>query len=104
MDGPDHAASLEPEEFGLMVKLIRETVLALGKSLKIVSEEEQRNRKAARKYLVASRPIKAGENFSEDNLISKRCDKGEISPLRFWDLLNKPSNRSYEIDEAIRDV
>jgi N,N'-diacetyllegionaminate synthase len=72
MQGPDHKASLEPYELQAMVKAIRNIELALGSSIKRPSKSETPNIKVARKSIVASKEIKKGEIFSEENLAIKR--------------------------------
>lgn len=101
LPGPDHEASLEPDELAQMVVQIRETQRALGDGIKRPSEAEWRNRDVARKSLVAARPIAPGEPFSEENLACKRPGTG-IAPDRFWSYLGRPSDRYYETDELIR--
>ncbi|MFK7871598.1 MAG: N-acetylneuraminate synthase [Oligoflexales bacterium] len=98
--GPDHRASLEPEEFKTMVNWIRETELAIGDGLKRPSSSEKRNRYIARKSLVASSVIKKGEIFTPDNLTAKRPGTG-MSPMD-WDLvLGKPAPKDFSIDDMV---
>lgn len=98
--GPDHAASVEPDEFRELVAAIRQIELALGSSLKQPAPCEERNRVLARRSLVAVRDIAAGESFSEANLGVRRPGSG-VSPLRYWDYLGRPADRSYRRDDAI---
>lgn len=84
MEGPDHKASLEPDELGAMVRAIRNVTEALGCGEKNVTESERKNIAIARKSIVAARDIKAGEVFSEENLTTKRPGKG-LSPMLWWD-------------------
>jgi len=102
MEGPDHKASLEPDELTNMVCAIREVEKSLGQSVKIPTLSEQKNKTIARKSLVAKKAIKTGELFSEDNLTCKRPGNG-ISPLHFWDLLGKKCQQDYQADDLIRD-
>ena len=81
MQGPDHKASLEPDELIAMVKSIRNIEIALGSDVKTPSESETPNIKIARKSIVANCDIKKGEIFSENNLAIKRPGDG-ISPDR----------------------
>ncbi|MEA2050124.1 MAG: N-acetylneuraminate synthase, partial [Campylobacterota bacterium] len=83
MEGPDHKASLEPDELISMVKAIRNIELALGSSVKKPSKSETPNIKIARKSIVAHCDIKKGDILSEENLAIKRPGDG-ISPMR-WD-------------------
>ena len=100
MEGPDHKASLEPDELKAMVKAIRNVEEALGTGEKIPSESEKKNLTVARKSIVAKRKIVKGEVFTEDNLTVKRPGNG-ISPMRWKEMLGKTANRDYEIDELI---
>lgn len=98
--GPDHAASLEPDELGAMVAAIRDVETALGRPRKEPAPEEIGNRAIARRSLVAARPIGAGEAFSLENLTAKRPADG-LSPMAIWTLLGRTSTRTYAEDEAI---
>jgi N-acetylneuraminate synthase len=98
--GPDHKASLDPCELKQMVKSIRQIETALGNSMKIPTLSESKNRDIARKSLVAAKPIKKGEFFTTDNLTTKRPGTG-ISPMYYWDILGKESNKDYSEDELI---
>lgn len=100
LPGPDHAASLEPEELSAMVRGIRNLELALGDGVKRPTAVEMANRAAARKSLVAIAPIKAGEAFTELNLGVKRPGTG-ISPMRWHEFLGRNASRSFAIDELI---
>jgi len=100
MPGPDHRASLEPNEFKQMVDSIRKVEIALGDGIKKPTQAEQKNRDYVRKYLVASREIKKGEVFTLQNLCAKRCGYG-ISPMRIYSLLGKTAERNYQKDERI---
>lgn len=103
MPGPDHRASLEPFELKCMVESIRQVEKALGSTRKIPTKSEMKNKDIARKSLVAARPIRQGENFSAENITSKRPGKG-ISPFFYWDYLGKPAPRCFEIDEEIDGI
>ena len=100
LPGPDHAASLEPAELKAMVLAIRNIELALGHGRKEPSASESKIKQVARKSIVASRPIQAGEIFSEENLSAKRPGTG-ISPMRWDELIGKPAKRTYGADELI---
>lgn len=100
LPGPDHRASLEPDELKAMVQGIRNIEKALGDGIKRPSPSELKNKPIARKSIVASRSIKAGELFSEENLMAKRPGNG-ISPM-LWDaVIGKPSPRNFNEDELI---
>jgi N,N'-diacetyllegionaminate synthase len=83
LDGPDHQASLSPEQFREMVNRIREVEMGLGLPEKITTKEELVNKKFVRKSIVASKDIRAGDLFSEDNLTSRRPASG--IPVSSWD-------------------
>lgn len=100
MDGPDHAASLEPVELAEMVKEIRNIELARGDGKKKRTVSEEKNRQVARKSIVAAREIKAGEVFTEENLTVKRPGSG-ISPMKWYEILGTCATRDYRADELI---
>ena len=100
MEGPDHKASLEPDELIAMVKGIRNIEVALGSSIKKPSKSETPNMKVARKSIVAKRAIYKGEILSEDNLAIKRPGNG-ISPMRWDEIVGTIASQDYEIDELI---
>lgn len=102
LPGPDHQASLEPQELVELVKGIRATELAMGNTAKIATPAERANRTVARKSLVALRAVKKGEVFTLQNLACKRTLEGGLSSLFFWDWLGKESPKSYQEDEAIK--
>jgi len=100
MPGPDHHASLEPDELKAMVLAIRNIEQAMGDGIKQPSPSEIKNMPVARKSIVAARDITKGEFFTKDNLAVKRPGTG-ISPMLYDDLMGKKSGRSYRIDELI---
>lgn len=100
MDGPDHKASLEPEELKLMVESIRHIEEAIGDGVKKPSCSEMKNESIARKSIVAKKNIKSGELFSEDNLTVKRPGTG-ISPMSWFEVLGNRAKRDFEEDELI---
>ncbi len=100
MEGPDHRASLEPDELRAMVAAIRHIEVALGDSAKAVTASESDNRAVARKSIVARREIRRGEIFDETNLTVKRPGNG-ISPMRWNEILGKTADRDYAEDELI---
>lgn len=100
MEGPDHKASLEPDELSAMVSAIRNIELALGNAVKQPSPSEQPNIEVARKSIVAAAPIRQGDILSEANLAVKRPGDG-ISPMKWDELLGKQAEKNYEIDERI---
>ena len=100
MEGPDHKASLEPDELKAMVKAIRNIEVALGSGIKKPSKSETPNINIARKSIVAQRAIKKGEMLSENNLAIKRPGNG-ISPMRWDKVIGTISNKDYVEDELI---
>ncbi len=100
MYGPDHKASLEPEEFRQMVKAIRNIEKALGDGIKIPSASELKNMKVARKSIVATSKIEKGALFTETNIGVKRPGTG-ISPMRWDDILGRTAPRDFSEDELI---
>lgn len=100
MDGPDHKASLEPEELKKMIEGIRNVDIAMGDGVKKATESEKKNKLIARKSIVAAKAIKKGELLSEDNLTTKRPGTG-ISPMKWFDVVGTVAYRNYEEDELI---
>lgn len=100
MEGPDHKASLEPDELAAMVAGIRNIETALGDGKKTVSQSEKKNIPVARKSIVARRPIKKGEVLMAENLTVKRPGNG-ISPMRWFELLGTKAVRDFRGDELI---
>lgn len=100
MEGPDHKASLEPDELKQMVKGIRNVEMSLGDGVKQPSDAEKKNIAIARKSIVAKCQIKKGESFTEKNITAKRPGNG-ISPMKWNDVLGKVANRDFAADELI---
>ena len=101
MDGPDHKASLEPQELKLMVEQIRHIETALGDGMKRPNRSEEENAKVVQKSILAKHPIKKGEILSPDMLTLKRAGSG-ISATH-WDLVvGTHAVKDYEIDEPIQ--
>jgi N,N'-diacetyllegionaminate synthase len=100
LPGPDHKASLEPGELRSMVAAIRNIEQALGDGIKRLSPSEAKNLPVARKSLVAACIIRAGEVFSEANLLAKRPGIG-ISPMRWDEVLGRKAPRDFAPDELI---
>ena len=100
LPGPDHKASLAPDEFASMVRSIRDIESALGAPEKIPSPAELPNLLVARRSLVAIRSIAKGEVFSEDNLGARRPGTG-LAPAKIWDFFGKVSSRSYAAGEML---
>ena len=101
MDGPDHKASLEPQELKQMVEAIRNIEKAMGNGEKTPQQSEILNKKVVRKSIVANREIKKGEILSEENLTTKRVGRGLSSQL--WDeVIGLKANYEFQKDELIR--
>ncbi|MBR4085168.1 MAG: N-acetylneuraminate synthase [Lachnospiraceae bacterium] len=100
MEGPDHKASLEPNELKLLIDGIRKIELAKGSKEKKPTESELKNRAVARKSIVASMNIKCGEVFTVNNITTKRPGNG-ISPMMWNDILGLKAKRDFEEDELI---
>lgn len=100
LPGPDHKASLEPDELKAMVSAIRNIELALGDGIKRVVPSEAANRIVARKSIVAACCIRKGELFTEQNLTTKRPGSG-ISPMQWDSILGRTAGRDFAPDELI---
>lgn len=100
LPGPDHKASLEPDELKSMVKAIRNIEQALGDGVKRPSAGEAKNKPIARKSLVAEKPIRAGERFGPENLAVKRPGSG-LSPMRWDEVCGQQAKRDFLPDELI---
>lgn len=100
MNGPDHKASIEPDELRAMVKAIRNVEKALGNGHKEISASEKKNIEVARKSIVASCNISKGEIFSESNITVKRPGNG-ISPMRWEDVIGTVAKRDFKEEELI---
>ena len=100
LPGPDHKASLEPDELKAMVKAIRNIEKALGNGIKKPTKSETPNIKIARKSIVAKRAIKKGEIFTEKNITTKRPGDG-ISPMRWDEVIGRTANKDYKEDDLI---
>lgn len=100
MKGPDHKASLEPDELKKMVVSIRNIEEALGNGIKKPSKSEEKNIKIVRKSIIANCIIKKGEIFTKNNITVKRPGNG-ISPMRWDEIIGQRSNKDYQKDELI---
>jgi N,N'-diacetyllegionaminate synthase len=100
LDGPDHAASLEPGELKKMVASIRNIEKAMGDGHKLPSNSEQKNISVARKSIVASQNILAGEKFTEENIAVKRPGTG-LCPMRWDELLGLEAKKDFHADELV---
>lgn len=101
MEGPDHKASLNPEELGAMVKAIRNIELALsGNGIKEPTASELKNIAIARKSITAKKPIKAGTPFTEDNITTKRPGSG-LSPMLWDSIMGSIATQDFNEDDLI---
>lgn len=102
MEGPDHRASLEPEQLAAMIEGIRNIEFALGNGIKGPRPSEIKNKSVARKSLIAEQVISKGASFSEDNLTIKRPGSGQ-NPINYWKLLGTVAKNDYQIGELINE-
>ncbi len=100
MEGPDHKASLEPDELKCMIQSIRNVEQAMGTGIKAPTNSEYKNILVARKSIVARKQIQAGESFTEENITTKRPGDG-MSPMRWNEVIGKTASREYGVDEKI---
>ncbi len=101
MEGPDHAASLEPDELARMVREMRDVEAALGTGIKAPDAAELGNMAPARGSLVAAARIKAGEPFGAHNIAIKRPGTG-VAPAAYWDYIGgRKADRDYRVDDQI---
>jgi len=100
MDGPDHKASLQPEQLAEMVRAIRNIEKALGSHIKKPSKSELSNLQIVRKSIIAKTPIKKGEVFTQANLSIKRPGTG-ISPMKWDEIIGTKAKKNYNEDEPI---
>lgn len=103
LEGPDHKASLEPDELKQLVASIRHIEAAMGDGVKQVQPCEAGNIAVARKSIVANKPIKKGELYTEENIATKRPGTG-VSAMRWHEFIGREANRDYEEDELIEDI
>ena len=100
MEGPDHKASLEPSELKAMVQAIHNIELALGNGVKEVKESEKQNITAARRSIVAARPIRKGDVIEEHDICCKRPATG-LSPMMWDKVVGSKAKRDYAVDDLI---
>lgn len=101
LEGPDHLASLDPDELKEYVATVRRIEKYLGSFMKEPTTSERATRKSLQKCLVASKPIKAGEIITEDHIVAKRTGGFGISPINYKEIIGKPSKKSFDQDEVI---
>lgn len=101
LPGPDHQASLEPDQLKAMVKAIRNVEVAIGDGVKTISANEIGNRSVIRKSIVAIKPIKIGEKFTIKNIGVKRPGTG-LSPMLWDHVIGKISSANFAVDDLIK--
>jgi len=97
LPGPDHRASLTPQELQSMVTAIRDIEQSLGDGIKRPTASEWENRSKARKSLVVEHETAVGEPLK---LACKRSGPG-VSPFEYWNWSGKQARREYAADEAL---
>jgi N-acetylneuraminate synthase len=100
LPGPDHAASLEPDELTAMVTACRRVAAMIGDGAKTPTRSESKNSPVARKSLVTTRPMKAGEIFGPDDITPRRPGGG-VSPMRYWEWVGAKATRDYDKGEPL---
>jgi N,N'-diacetyllegionaminate synthase len=100
LDGPDHQASLNPDELKSMVMAIRNIEKAMGDGKKVVSSSEKENKDIARKSITAIQKINKGDIFTEDNITVKRPGNG-ISPMKWDEVIGSKAKKNYLFDDLI---
>lgn len=100
LPGPDHKASLEPDELKQMATAVKQVQLALGTGIKSPTDSEAKNASVARKSLIAAKDIEEGALFTPDNLCVKRPGTG-IEPIMYWELLGTAAVKAYKKDDVI---
>lgn len=101
LPGPDHAASLEPDELANMVKSIRNIEESLGNGVKKPSMSESKNIPIARKSIVAKKYIKKGERLTKYNITAKRPGTG-ISPMKWDEVIGRKAKYNFNVDDFIK--
>lgn len=100
LPGPDHKASITPDELKMLVRQVRNIEKAMGGFVKTPSEREKKNITIARKSVVAKKKISKGELFSDENLAAKRPGSG-ISPMKWYEIIGTQAIKDYEKDDLI---
>jgi N,N'-diacetyllegionaminate synthase len=103
LEGPDHKASLEPDVFKAMVQAIQNVGKAMGDGVKKPSSSELKNMSIVRKSIVAKNNINEGDCFTSNNLAIKRPGTG-ITPMKWDQIINSVSKKSYAVDELIDSI
>ena len=101
MAGPDHAASMEPDEFKHYVEILHKTHLALGDGIKFMLEQESDNYYLVRRSIVAKTDIKEGELLTPENVTTKRAGRVCLEPNKYWDVVGTKAKRSFKKNDFI---
>ncbi|WP_166169754.1 N-acetylneuraminate synthase family protein [Acinetobacter sp. SA01] len=101
MAGPDHAASMEADEFKGYVEILHKTHAALGDGIKFMLEQESDNYYLVRRSIVASKEIAEGELFTEENITAKRAGKVVLEPNKYWDVLGTYATKAFKKNDFI---
>ena len=101
LTGPDHKASLSPEELKEFVQLVRKVDDFMGSSIKKPNLSETKTRASLQKCLVANKEIKEGELFTEENIVGKRTGGVGVSPIYYKDIIGTKVSRNYKQNEII---
>lgn len=101
MEGPDHAASMECDEFKHYVDILQKSYIALGDGVKFMQEQEKDNFLLVRRTLVARQDIKQGDLFTSDNVVAKRAGQVMLAPEFFWELIGSTATKDYQINDVI---
>jgi N-acetylneuraminate synthase len=100
LPGPDHKASLDPNELTNMVDQIRFAEQVMGSDIKEPTYSELKNREIVRKSLVATSMINIGDKFTVNNIGIKRPGSG-TDPINYWDIIDTISSKDYKVDDFI---
>ena len=100
MEGPDHKASIMPDDLKVLCESVRRAEVIIGDGKKRVTDSERKNKKIARKSIVAKKKIKKCDILTEENITCKRPGNG-ISPMKWDDILGKVSSKDFEEDQLI---
>ncbi|WP_273777785.1 N-acetylneuraminate synthase family protein [Acinetobacter sp. GSS19] len=101
LPGPDHAASMQPEEFKHYVEILHKTHAALGDGIKFMLEQESDNYYLVRRSIVAKTEIAEGELFTAENVTTKRAGRVCLEPNKYWEVLGTRAKRSFQKNDFI---
>lgn len=101
LEGPDHRASLSPDELKKFISTVRQVEQFMGGAVKLPNLSELQTRSSLQKCLVAKTLVKKGDKFTEDNFVAKRTGGSGISPIYYKDVLGKVARRDFAMDETL---